>query len=117
MRTTSELVRIVAETVPRKRLRKSLSKVFQALRIAVNGELEALKKGLKTAISFLLPEARIVVLSYHSLEDRIVKYTFKEYAAREVISILTQKPLRPKEEEIRDNPRIRSAKLRSGERR
>ncbi len=85
------------------------TKVFQALRIAVNSELDELKISLETIIPFLAPDARIVVISFHSLEDRIVKQFFKQ---REDLEILTNKPILPSHQEERQNPRSRSAKLR-----
>ena len=94
-------------------------RTFQALRIAVNDELGALKEGLESAISSLLPGGRIVVLSYHSLEDRIVKQTFASWAGKgpepvaEKLELLTKKPLLPSEEEVAQNPRARSAKMRA----
>lgn len=102
--------------------------VFQALRICVNQELESLEKGLKAAIGRLSPGGRIGVISFHSLEDRIVKTIFKEAATvtkeqkkkfpdvLPFLRLLTKKPLIPTWEEIRFNPRSRSAKLRFAER-
>ncbi|MCS7000938.1 MAG: 16S rRNA (cytosine(1402)-N(4))-methyltransferase RsmH [Bacteroidota bacterium] len=119
IRSTGQLRAIVERCVhPRQRI-DALSRVFQALRIAVNRELEQLEEFLRCMPSLLRPGGRIVVISYHSLEDRIVKRTFRTLA-REVqpplLRILTPKPLRPQQEEIRRNPRSRSAKLRAGER-
>jgi len=87
----------------------SIARIFQALRIAVNDELNNLKNGLTQATEVLATEGRIVVISYHSLEDRIVKNFFKE----ENFKILTRKPIKPSEQEIKDNPRSHSAKLRA----
>ena len=92
------------------------TRVFQALRIAVNDELVALREGLISGIEHLKCSRRIVVISFHSLEDRIVKNTFKEYAKKGDLKIITKTPLRPGEEEVRANPRARSARLRVGER-
>ena len=116
IQTTQDLVRVISKVVPRRMVKKSLARVFQAFRIEVNRELESLSRGLKEAIESLLPRARIVVISYHSLEDRIVKNTFKEYKVKGLLKLLTKKPLRPTPEEIRENPRSRSAKLRAAER-
>jgi len=116
IQTTQDLVRVISKVVPRRMVKKSLARVFQAFRIEVNRELESLSTGLKEAIESLLPRARIVVISYHSLEDRIVKNTFKEYKVKGLLKLLTKKPLRPTPEEIRENPRSRSAKLRAAER-
>lgn len=92
------------------------TRTFQAIRIAVNGELDALPLGLEQAIRRLEPGGRIVVLAYHSLEDRIVKVMFRDQAKAGVLEILTPKPLRPSEEETARNPRSRSARLRAARR-
>lgn len=84
--------------------------IFQALRIYVNDELNALKEGITSAISLLKPRGRLLVISFHSLEDRIVKYAFRE---AKHCDILTKKPLEAKREEIKINKRSRSAKLRA----
>lgn len=91
------------------------TRVFQALRIAVNDELNNLKQALPQAVDLLEKKGRLVVLSFHSLEDRIVKNFFKEKEAKGLLQILTKKPIRPNEEEIKVNPRSRSAKLRIAE--
>lgn len=89
------------------------TRTFQAIRMAVNGELDAVAKGLAAAVDILAPGGRIVAISFHSLEDRIVKRYFKEVAAeREGAKIITKKPMTPSEEEAKTNPRSRSAKLR-----
>ena len=88
------------------------TRVFQALRIAVNHELTSLEEGLKGAAELLAPEGRLVVISFHSGEDRIVKNLFREFKRAELGSIITKKPLTPGEEEIKENPRSRSALLR-----
>jgi 16S rRNA (cytosine1402-N4)-methyltransferase len=88
------------------------TKTFQALRIAVNDELTALKDSLPQAIRLLKKGGRMAVISYHSLEDRIVKHMFKQFEDEGVASVLTKKPLVPEEDETRSNPRSRSAKLR-----
>ena len=107
------------------------TKTFQAIRIAVNRELEVLEAGLRAAAAALAPGGRLVVISYHSLEDRLVKTTLAalsgkrvgtdlpdlEPAAEPVLTVLTKKPVTPAAEEIRANPRARSAKLRAAERR
>ncbi len=87
-------------------------RVFQALRIAVNSELENLEEGLKKGINLLEKKGRIVVISFHSLEDRIVKEKYKEFEKENLGRILTEKPILPSEEEINRNPRSKSAKLR-----
>jgi 16S rRNA (cytosine1402-N4)-methyltransferase len=82
----------------------------------VNRELEGLDRFLETAIGRLRAGARLVVIAFHSLEDRIVKHTFRALHARGVVTVRTKKPVRPTEEEVRENPRARSAKLRAAER-
>lgn len=91
------------------------TRVFQALRIAVNDELNNLRVALPQAVDLLEPGGRLVVLSFHSLEDRIVKNFFKEGAEKRTLKILTKKPIRPTREEIEKNPRARSGKLRAAE--
>lgn len=88
------------------------TKTFQALRIAVNGELEHLKTALEKALTALKPEGKMAVISYHSLEDRIVKQFVKQWAKEGKVIEVTKKPTVPSEEEISSNPRSRSAKLR-----
>jgi 16S rRNA (cytosine1402-N4)-methyltransferase len=82
------------------------------LRIAVNDELDALRDGLGAAIGRLRAGGRVVAISFHSLEDRIVKRTFRD---DERLEVVTRRPLRPDESELRDNPRSRSAKLRAAQ--
>ena len=112
IRTTKQLVRIVAHAVPKRFHPKKIhvaTKVFQALRIAVNTELENLARILDDAVRFLKPGANICVISFHSLEDRIVKRKFKN---NELLEVLTGKPVMSSPEEIAMNPRSRSARLR-----
>jgi len=92
------------------------TRTFQALRIAVNDELGALEAGLDAALRLLKPGGRLAVISFQSLEDRIVKWRFRAWADAGWLQILTRKPQVPAQEEIRQNPRARSAKLRVGER-
>jgi len=121
IKTTRALVKVIEESVPgayrRGRLHPA-TRTFQALRIAVNQELEILEEALRSAARFLKVGGRLCVVSFHSLEDRIVKHTFRAMAGKEhrMLSILTKKPLLPGEEEVRRNPRARSAKLRVAER-
>ncbi|MDO8498809.1 MAG: 16S rRNA (cytosine(1402)-N(4))-methyltransferase RsmH [bacterium] len=89
--------------------------VFQALRIAVNDELNNLREALPQAVEVLRPGGRLIAVSFHSLEDRIVKNFFKYEQQKSSITILTHKPLVPTEEEINQNPRARSSKLRAAE--
>lgn len=92
------------------------TRTFQALRIYVNDELGALKEALEKAGSYLSKNGRIVVISFHSLEDRIAKYRFNRLAKEGKLSILTKKPLTPGKDERKENPRSRSAKLRAAQR-
>lgn len=123
IRTTSDLRKIVEKSVPKKHLTKSLSRVFQALRIAINRELELLEKALISALDCMELNGRIVVISYHSLEDRIVKNFFRNHSYKKgkettnvpKLRILTKKPIVPSSKEIEENPRARSAKLRAAE--
>jgi 16S rRNA (cytosine1402-N4)-methyltransferase len=117
METTFDLRSAVEEVTPEKFRTKALSRVFQAVRIAVNDELDVLQKTLVDIIPILVPGGRIVVMSYHSLEDRIVKEVFKEYSSKEnpQLKILTKKPIIADEEEIKRNPRSRSVKIRVAE--
>ncbi|MCF7873898.1 MAG: 16S rRNA (cytosine(1402)-N(4))-methyltransferase RsmH [Candidatus Omnitrophica bacterium] len=116
--TTTQLAEIIEKSVPVKarfgRIHPA-TRVFQALRIAVNRELESLKIALPKAINFLKKGGRIGVISFHSLEDRIVKHTFKDFASRNLLKIITKKPKRPTEKEKKINPASRSAKLRIAE--
>jgi len=124
--TTKQLADLIIKTLPRTKKRYTwrihpATRVFQAIRIKVNQELEALEKGLNQAIKVLENKGRICVISYHSLEDRIVKNIFKE-AEREGkeqknygLKIITKKPIRPSSEEVKDNSKARSAKLRVAE--
>lgn len=114
--TTGRLAAIVAEAVPRKYHPPKVhvaTKVFQALRIAVNGELDNLTKLLVTAPEVLKSGAKICIITFHSLEDRIVKQAFQQNAAYKVLS---RRPIQPSPGEIERNPRSRSAKLRVAER-
>ena len=114
--TTGRLAAIVAAAVPRKYHPPKVhvaTKVFQALRIAVNGELDNLSRLLATAPQILAPGARICMITFHSLEDRIVKQAFQQNPA---YAVLSKRPIEPSSEEMRRNPRARSAKLRVAER-
>ena len=93
------------------------TRTFQALRIAVNDELTALESGLDAAMNLLRPGGRVAVISFHSLEDRIVKWRFRAFAESGRARVLTRKPVTPSDEEQSRNPRARSAKLRVAERR
>ncbi|HSD98624.1 MAG TPA: 16S rRNA (cytosine(1402)-N(4))-methyltransferase RsmH [Patescibacteria group bacterium] len=110
--TTKELADLIAGKVAKIGKIHPATKVFQALRIAVNDELNSLKNGLEQAIQILEKNGRLVVISFHSLEDRIVKHTFEEFERERLGEIITIKPTTPTEEEILKNNRARSAKMR-----
>ena len=114
--TTTELKTVIEKAIPTWRKRESVTRVFQALRIAVNNELTNLASALKAALELLKPGGRLVVLSYHSLEDRITKHAFRDANQAGILKIMTKKPVLASQEEIAGNPRARSAKLRAGER-
>ncbi len=127
-KTTSDLANAVASVVPQRFLNKALARIFQAVRIAVNRELEVLEYTLENICNVLRPGGRIVVISYHSLEDRIVKNIFRTKSRPQKfddiygkaidvpeLKIITKKPIIPDEDELERNPRARSAKLRVAE--
>jgi 16S rRNA (cytosine1402-N4)-methyltransferase len=129
-KTTTDLAKLIESVTPQRYLFKRLSRVFQALRIQVNGELESLKEFLSESVPLLKPGGRIVILTYHSLEDRIVKEFFKEEEKgcvcppnfpicicnkAKTLNILTKKPIVPSDEEVKLNRRARSGKLRAAE--
>ncbi|MEN6511284.1 MAG: 16S rRNA (cytosine(1402)-N(4))-methyltransferase RsmH [Chloroherpetonaceae bacterium] len=130
--TTFDLREIVSQCVPQSLLTDALSRVFQAIRIAINNELQELENLLDCILPFIAKNGRIVVISYHSLEDRIVKNFFKEHSAPKAhvnkykiednlasnvpkLKIITKLPILPNNEEIHNNPRSRSAKMRVAE--
>ena len=115
LETTQELKDIVWRAVPKHNRYQRIhpaTRTFQAVRIAVNRELESLEIALQKCVNLLAQNGRMCVISFHSLEDRIVKHTFRAFAKEGKADILTKKPLRPGEEEIQMNPRSRSARLR-----
>ena len=114
--TTGRLAEIISKAYGGRGRIHPATRVFQALRIAVNRELEALEKLLDSAVSMLSPGGRLCVISYHSLEDRIVKYRFRSLNELEHVNVLTKKPVVPSREEVLRNRRSRSAKLRVLER-
>jgi 16S rRNA (cytosine1402-N4)-methyltransferase len=116
--TTGQLADVVRRAIPRKGYTRidPATRTFQAVRIWVNQELEGLDGFLAHAASRLAPGGRLVMLTFHSLEDRIVKHTFRALQAAGTISIRTRRPMVPSEAEIDRNPRARSAKLRAAER-
>jgi 16S rRNA (cytosine1402-N4)-methyltransferase len=115
IRTTSELLQIIMNNLPRWYKRRKIhpaTKTFQALRMAVNDELETIRKGVGEAIKITESNGRIAVISFHSLEDKIVKEMFRELEKENVIKIVNKKPITAKFNEVKINPRSRSAKLR-----
>ncbi len=133
LETSAQLVDVIKAAIPASARRAGghpAKRTFQALRIEVNGELDVLKRGLEAAIRWANPGGRICVISYHSLEDRIVKEMFASFANRctcppdlpvcvcgkkPIVKVITRKPVVPTAEEIARNPRARSAKLRVAE--
>jgi 16S rRNA (cytosine1402-N4)-methyltransferase len=114
---TGELVAaVMAALGPARGRIHPATRTFQALRIAVNDELGVLERGLDAAIGLLLPGGRVAAISFHSLEDRIVKWRMRGWADQGLARVITKKPLQPQSEEARANPRARSAKLRVAER-
>lgn len=113
--TTLDLRKLLEKIIPRRYFKKNLHKVFQALRIWTNDELANLRSGILIASARLNPHGRILVISYHSGEDRIVKNLFRDAQKQKELKILYKKVLRPSEDEVKNNPRARSAKLRVGE--
>jgi len=112
IKTSSELARLVVESVHDKRKMHPATKVFQALRIGVNEELVNLRMGIKEGFEILEKEGRMVVVSFHSLEDRIAKNNFRDFEREGSGKIITKKPILAKDEETSQNPRSRSAKMR-----
>jgi len=130
MHTTADLRKAVEAALGRATTPADLSRVFQAVRIAVNGELDGLRRFLDRVLDWLHPHGRLVIVSYHSLEDRMVKQFLRDAGAACVcppavpicvcgsvprVSVLTRRPLRPGAEELHRNPRARSARLRAAE--
>ena len=130
LKTTGELASLVARAVGYKRGDRvhPATRTFQALRIAVNGELEGLDEFVETAVDLLQTQGRLAVISFHSLEDRVVKRALRRLAgqcecgrrvpvcacgARRAVEVLTRRPVVPSEQELEENPRARSAKLRA----
>ncbi len=113
LRTTGELAKVVEEVLGRWGRIHPATKTFQAIRIEVNQELKTLHTGLAAAVEVLKPGGKLVVISYHSLEDREVKVTMRESP---VLRVITKKPIPPSQEEVRVNPRSRSARMRVSER-
>jgi len=119
IRTTLKLKKIVHQAIPRRFRSRNIdpaTQTFQAFRIRVNDELENLRKILETGWTLLKKGGRMCIISFHSLEDRMVKETFRRLEKEGEMCILTKKPVTPSEEERKRNPRSRSAKLRCVER-
>jgi 16S rRNA (cytosine1402-N4)-methyltransferase len=120
--TTAELARVVSGCAPPMKRERGkhvihpATRTFQAIRIYVNGELEEIKALLEFAPKLLKPGGRLVMISFHSLEDRLVKDAFREGAQAGIYEVLTRKPLTAEQEEMDRNPRARSAKLRAAAR-
>jgi len=116
IKTTFDLINIIKKAVPKEYQYRKIhfaTKTFQALRIAVNDELNNLSKVLPETIDVLEKNGRLVIISFHSLEDRIVKNFLKENERKKILKILTNKPITAQREEIKRNKRSRSAKLRA----
>jgi 16S rRNA (cytosine1402-N4)-methyltransferase len=118
LHTTRELAELVSRVIRRRGRIHPATRVFQALRIAVNSELEVLETGLRQAIEVLSPGGRLAVIAFHSLEDRLVKYYFRQQSQQGVdgrsptLRTVTRRPIQPSRAEQERNPRSRSAKLR-----
>lgn len=133
IRTTGELVELIKEGIPAAARRTGghpAKRTFQAIRIAVNDELDAFKEAVADAIDILNPGGRVSVITFHSLEDRICKQVYQDYSKgctcppsfpictcgnEAIVKVITRKPILPSEEELAANPRARSAKLRVAE--
>jgi len=117
LHTTTELADLIARAVGRRGRIHPATRSFQALRVVVNNELEALAEGLRQGVELLAPGGRLVVIAFHSLEDRLAKHYLRQEAQKHppTLRLLTRKPVRPSLEEQERNPRSRSAKLRAAE--
>jgi 16S rRNA (cytosine1402-N4)-methyltransferase len=116
LKSVFDLIEAIRRSTPPNHRDRSLARVFQAIRIKVNGELDKLESLLSSFVERLSIGGRISIISFHSLEDRIVKHNFKRLAKAGSLSILTKKPFIATEEEMSLNRRSRSAKLRTAER-
>jgi 16S rRNA (cytosine1402-N4)-methyltransferase len=115
--TTAELARVISAAAPPMKGDKihPATRTFQAIRMQVNDELGEIRSLLASAGSLLKPGGRLVMISFHSLEDRLVKDAFREWGREKSFTVLTKKPVIAEEQEMLRNPRSRSAKLRSAE--
>ena len=116
MNAVADLKEAIRRSTPPHKRKKSLARVFQALRIAVNSELEKLELFLNSFIDYLAINGRVVIISYHSIEDRMVKHAFRALKNNQRLTPLNKKPIIPTIKEQEYNPRSRSAKLRAAER-
>ena len=116
LKSVSDLIEAIRRSTPPNHRDRSLARVFQAIRIKVNGELDKLESFLSSFVKRLSIGGRITIISFHSLEDRMVKHSFKRLAKDGFLSILTKKPLIATAEEMANNHRSKSAKLRAAER-
>ena len=116
MNAVADLKEAIRRSTPPHKRKKSLARVFQALRIAVNSELEKLELFLNSFIDYLAINGRVVIISYHSIEDRMVKHAFRALKNNQRLTHLNKKPIIPTIKEQEYNPRSRSAKLRAAER-
>ena len=114
MKTVNHLREAIRRCTPPNNRDRIFARIFQSLRIIVNNELEILQDFLLKFVDYLSPNGKIAIISYHSLEDRLVKHQYKHLSDISVLKILTKKPIRPSEIEIINNKRSRSAKLRVG---
>ena len=114
--TALDLKEAIRRATPPHKRNKTLARVFQAIRIAVNSELEKLKIFLNIFFDYLTVGGRIIIMSYHSIEDRMVKHAFRSLKESGKLNILTKKPVIPSSDELTSNNRSRSAKLRAAER-
>lgn len=115
LQTTQDFYQIIQAAIPGKlkfKAKKIAINLFRALRMEVNQEIKNLEEFIPSAINTLNPNGKLVIISFHSIEDRIVKWKFRELAKKRQIEILTPKPIIPSQEEIKVNPKSRSAKLR-----
>lgn len=111
--TSGQLAEIVEAAVPRHGRTHPATRTFQALRIAVNDEFAALEEFITASVGLLASGGRLSIITFHSIEDRIVKHRFRELADAAEVRRITKKPVTPSDEELADNPRARSAKLRT----
>ena len=113
MKTVNHLREAIRRCTPPKNRDRIFARIFQSLRIVVNNELEILQDFLSKFFDYLLPNGKIIIISYHSLEDRLVKHSYRGLSVNNKLKILTKKPIRPSDLEINTNKRSRSAKLRA----